>query len=104
MGKNCEFLHEYNLRKFPECWWWGSYGFCTSGEECLYEHPKVRKRECEDFNRGFCILGKLVVVQASWITLMACLAQVRIARGNTSRGFFAPHILQDSALMVRNAS
>lgn len=72
MGKNCEFLHEYNLRKFPECWWWGSYGFCTSGEECLYEHPKVRKRECEDFNRGFCILGKLINVHSSRVALTAC--------------------------------
>lgn len=58
MGKNCEFLHEYDLRKFPECWWWGSYGFCSAGDECLYYHPKVRKRECEDYRRGFCVLGQ----------------------------------------------
>ncbi|KAG7528419.1 hypothetical protein FFLO_06165 [Filobasidium floriforme] len=57
MGKNCEFLHEYDLRRFPECWWWGTYGFCSAGDECLYYHPKVRKRECEDYNRGFCRLG-----------------------------------------------
>lgn len=57
MGKNCEFLHEYNLRKFPECWWYGTYGFCAVGDECLYYHPKVRARECEDYNRGFCVLG-----------------------------------------------
>ena len=58
MGKNCEFLHEYDLRRFPECWWWGTYGFCSAGDECLYYHPKVRKRECEDYNRGFCRLGE----------------------------------------------
>lgn len=58
MGKNCEFLHEYNLRKFPECWWYGTYGFCAVGDECLYYHPKVRARECEDYNRGFCVLGE----------------------------------------------
>ncbi|KAJ9107820.1 hypothetical protein QFC19_002726 [Naganishia cerealis] len=57
MGDKCEFLHEYNLRKFPECWWWSTYGFCTAGDECLYYHPKVRQRECEDYNRGFCKLG-----------------------------------------------
>lgn len=60
MGKNCEFLHEYNLRKFPECWWFGTYGFCAVGDECLYYHPKERKKECEDFNRGFCRLGELI--------------------------------------------
>lgn len=58
MGKNCEFLHEYDLRKFPECWWWGTYGFCSAGDECLYYHPKVRKRQCEDYDRGFCRLGE----------------------------------------------
>ncbi|KAI5451917.1 RNA-binding component of cleavage and polyadenylation factor [Naganishia albida] len=57
MGDKCEFLHEYNLTKFPECWWWSTYGFCTAGDECLYWHPKVRRRECVDFNRGFCKLG-----------------------------------------------
>jgi cleavage and polyadenylation specificity factor subunit 4 len=60
MGDKCEFLHEYNLRKFPECWWWSTYGFCTAGDECLYYHPKVRRRECEDFNRGFCKLGTYI--------------------------------------------
>jgi len=57
MGDKCEFLHEYNLRSFPECWWYGTWGFCSAGDECLYDHRKVRKRECADYNRGFCRLG-----------------------------------------------
>ncbi|TFK98644.1 hypothetical protein BDV98DRAFT_572490 [Pterulicium gracile] len=53
----CEFLHEYNLRRMPECWWFAKYGYCTAGDECLYAHPKERKAECPDYNRGFCKLG-----------------------------------------------
>ncbi|KAK0478404.1 hypothetical protein IW261DRAFT_1483362 [Armillaria novae-zelandiae] len=43
-GDACEFLHEYNLRRMPEY-------------ECLYAHPKERKVECPDYQRGFCKLG-----------------------------------------------
>ncbi|KAF9517628.1 hypothetical protein BS47DRAFT_1313929 [Hydnum rufescens UP504] len=56
-GDACEFLHEYNLRRMPECWWYAKYGFCSSGDECLYAHPKERKIECPDYKRGFCKLG-----------------------------------------------
>jgi cleavage and polyadenylation specificity factor subunit 4 len=56
-GDACEFLHEYNLRRMPECWWFAKYGYCASGEECLYIHPKERKGECPDYKRGFCKLG-----------------------------------------------
>ncbi|KAG9045359.1 RNA-binding component of cleavage and polyadenylation factor [Tulasnella sp. UAMH 9824] len=56
-GDACEFLHEYNLRRMPECWWFARYGYCTSGDECLYAHPKERKKECPDYKRGFCRLG-----------------------------------------------
>jgi len=57
-GDDCEFLHEYNLRRMPECWWYARYGYCSSGDECLYAHPKERKKECPDYKRGFCKLGK----------------------------------------------
>jgi len=56
-GDACEFLHEYNLRRMPECWWFARYGYCTSGDECLYAHPRERKKECPDYMRGFCKLG-----------------------------------------------
>jgi len=58
-GDGCEFLHEYNLRRMPECWWFAKYGYCSAGDECLYAHPKERKIECPDYNRGFCKLGPL---------------------------------------------
>ncbi|KDQ16832.1 hypothetical protein BOTBODRAFT_106517 [Botryobasidium botryosum FD-172 SS1] len=56
-GDSCEFLHEYNLRRMPECWWFEKYGYCSAGDECLYAHPKERKVECPDYARGFCKLG-----------------------------------------------
>ena len=57
-GDACEFLHEYNLRRMPECWWYAKYGYCSAGDECLYAHPKERKVECPDYKRGFCKLGE----------------------------------------------
>jgi cleavage and polyadenylation specificity factor subunit 4 len=59
-GDACEFLHEYNLRRMPECWWFAKYGYCSAGDECLYAHPKERRVECPDYNRGFCKLGDFV--------------------------------------------
>ena len=56
-GDACEFLHEYNLRRMPECWWYAKYGYCSAGDECLYAHPKERRIECPDYKRGFCKLG-----------------------------------------------
>lgn len=44
----------------PECWWFARYGYCSSGDECLYAHPRERKKECPDYNRGFCKLGEHV--------------------------------------------
>ncbi|KZT44475.1 hypothetical protein SISSUDRAFT_1038995 [Sistotremastrum suecicum HHB10207 ss-3] len=56
-GDSCEFLHEYNLRRMPDCWWFAKYGYCSAGDECLYAHPKERRIECPDYKRGFCKLG-----------------------------------------------
>lgn len=60
-GDACEFLHEYNLRRMPECWWYAKYGYCSAGDECLYAHPKERRVECPDYKRGFCKLGESVL-------------------------------------------
>ncbi|KAI6137416.1 hypothetical protein F5141DRAFT_1041174 [Pisolithus sp. B1] len=58
-GDACEFLHEYNLRRMPECWWYAKYGYCSAGDECLYAHPRERRIECPDYKRGFCKLGPM---------------------------------------------
>lgn len=55
----CEFLHEYNLRKMPECKFFTQHGWCQNGEECLYVHidPTQRSGVCEWFRLGYCPLG-----------------------------------------------
>ncbi|KAM0750548.1 hypothetical protein T439DRAFT_301456 [Meredithblackwellia eburnea MCA 4105] len=58
-GNTCEFMHEYNLRKMPECWFFAKYGFCSNGDECMYLHvtESMRIRECPSYRKGFCRLG-----------------------------------------------
>ena len=35
-GASCDFMHEYNLRKMPECWFFAKYGFCSNGDEVRF--------------------------------------------------------------------
>jgi cleavage and polyadenylation specificity factor subunit 4 len=60
-GSACEFLHEYNLRKMPECWFFAKYAYCSSGDECMYLHigPEERRGECKGYARGFCPKGEI---------------------------------------------
>ncbi|GAA5954356.1 hypothetical protein JCM10213_005360 [Rhodosporidiobolus nylandii] len=55
-GAQCEFMHEYHLRKMPECWFFAKYGFCSNGDECMYLHvtATMRVRECPKYRKGFC--------------------------------------------------
>lgn len=58
-GSHCEFLHEYNLRKMPECNFFMRNGYCSNGDECLYLHidPQSRLPPCPHYDMGFCPLG-----------------------------------------------
>ncbi|RPB08627.1 hypothetical protein P167DRAFT_528185 [Morchella conica CCBAS932] len=58
-GEACEFLHEYNLRKMPECNFFVRNGYCSNGEECLYLHvdPDSKIPLCPHYENGFCPLG-----------------------------------------------
>ncbi|KAK4227597.1 hypothetical protein QBC38DRAFT_187496 [Podospora fimiseda] len=58
-GESCEFLHEYNLRKMPECNFFVRNGYCSNGDECLYLHidPSSKIPPCPHYERGFCPLG-----------------------------------------------
>jgi len=58
-GEGCEFLHEYNLRKMPECNFFLRNGYCPNGDECLYLHvdPASKLPPCPHYERGFCPLG-----------------------------------------------
>lgn len=39
-GADCEFLHEYNLRKMPECYFFTKHGFCSLGH--LFQESRGR--------------------------------------------------------------
>lgn len=58
-GDDCEFLHEYNLRKMPECLFYTKNGFCTQTPECLYLHidPQSKIPHCPNYDVGFCPKG-----------------------------------------------
>jgi cleavage and polyadenylation specificity factor subunit 4 len=60
-GEHCEFLHEYNLRKMPECNFFMRNGYCSNGEECLYLHvdPLSKLPPCPHYDMGFCPLGPI---------------------------------------------
>jgi len=57
-GDLCEFLHEYDLQKMPECFFFSKFGEC-SNPECMYLHipPEEKIRECPWYARGFCKHG-----------------------------------------------
>lgn len=58
-GDNCKFLHEFNLRKMPECNRFSRKGTCGNGSDCLYRHvdPLSKIPRCPRFDNGFCELG-----------------------------------------------
>lgn len=70
-GDNCEFLHQYDMSKMPECRWgmecqvpecpfrhvpdeervecaFYKQGFCSHGASCRYRHIKLAREECPD--------------------------------------------------------
>ena len=58
-GAACDFLHEYNLRKMPECNFFVRHAYCQNGDECLYLHipPGSKLPPCPNYENGFCELG-----------------------------------------------
>jgi cleavage and polyadenylation specificity factor subunit 4 len=60
-GEHCDFLHEYNIRRMPECQNYSRYGTCPNGDECMYQHlePASKRPSCPHYERGFCPLGPL---------------------------------------------
>ncbi|KAI9802230.1 MAG: hypothetical protein M1825_002951 [Sarcosagium campestre] len=58
-GDACEFLHEFNLRKMPECNFFLRNKYCSNGDECHYLHvdPDSRLPPCPHYDKGFCPLG-----------------------------------------------
>uniref|UniRef100_H3BGK0 Cleavage and polyadenylation specificity factor subunit 4 n=1 Tax=Latimeria chalumnae TaxID=7897 RepID=H3BGK0_LATCH len=57
-GDQCEFLHEYDMSKMPECYFYSKFGDCNN-RECPFLHidPASNIRDCPWYERGFCKLG-----------------------------------------------
>ncbi|CAG5126779.1 unnamed protein product [Candidula unifasciata] len=57
-GDDCEFLHEFDMSKMPECFFFSKFGQC-SNKECPFLHidPKNKVRDCPWYDRGFCRHG-----------------------------------------------
>ncbi|CEM06401.1 unnamed protein product [Vitrella brassicaformis CCMP3155] len=58
-GDACDFLHQYDLSRMPECPTFLKTGTCND-ENCVFQHIKMEERkECVPFKYGFCKLGPL---------------------------------------------
>ncbi|CAG5105791.1 Oidioi.mRNA.OKI2018_I69.chr1.g2457.t1.cds [Oikopleura dioica] len=59
-GDDCEFLHEYDMAKMPECYFFSKFGRCEN-RDCQYLHidPNSKVKECQWYARGFCKHGPL---------------------------------------------
>lgn len=59
-GDQCEFLHEYDMTKMPECYFYSKFGEC-SNKECPFLHidPLSKIKDCPWYDRGFCKHGPL---------------------------------------------
>ncbi|KRX18293.1 Cleavage and polyadenylation specificity factor subunit 4 [Trichinella nelsoni] len=57
-GDQCEFLHEYDVSKMPECFFYSKYNAC-SNKECPFRHidPESKLKDCPWYDRGFCRHG-----------------------------------------------
>lgn len=58
-GDKCDFLHQYDPNKMPECTFWLKYGKCND-PECVFRHVANSERpECQRYRLGFCKYGPM---------------------------------------------
>ncbi|NXG13853.1 CPSF4 factor, partial [Grallaria varia] len=58
-GDGCDFLHEYDVTKMPECYFYSKFGQC-SNKDCPFLHVDATPRDtvgCPWYDRGFCRHG-----------------------------------------------
>jgi cleavage and polyadenylation specificity factor subunit 4 len=60
-GDECEFLHEYDMSKMPECYFYSKYSQCGNKEcEFLHLDRESKIKDCPWYDRGFCRHGKQI--------------------------------------------
>ncbi|KFP48356.1 Cleavage and polyadenylation specificity factor subunit 4, partial [Cathartes aura] len=59
-GDGCDFLHEYDVTKMPECYFYSKFGEC-SNKDCPFLHidATASTMGCLWYDRGFCRHGPL---------------------------------------------
>ncbi|CAE8657569.1 unnamed protein product, partial [Polarella glacialis] len=58
-GDKCDYLHQYDPNRMPECMFWLKFGKCTD-PECVFRHVAASERpECQRYRLGFCKFGPL---------------------------------------------
>ncbi|NXN72530.1 CPSF4 factor, partial [Himantopus himantopus] len=59
-GDGCDFLHEYDVTKMPECYFYSKFGEC-SNKDCPFLHVDATTSTmgCPWYDRGFCKHGEL---------------------------------------------
>ncbi|XP_053426756.1 putative cleavage and polyadenylation specificity factor subunit 4-like protein [Nycticebus coucang] len=59
-GHHCEFLHQYNIARTPQCSFYSKFGDCNN-KECPFFHvkPAFRSQDCPWSDQGFCKNGPL---------------------------------------------
>ncbi|XP_075626875.1 putative cleavage and polyadenylation specificity factor subunit 4-like protein [Balearica regulorum gibbericeps] len=59
-GDGCDFLHEYDATKMPECYFYSKFGEC-SNKDCPFLHIDATTSTvgCPWYDRGFCRHGPL---------------------------------------------
>lgn len=57
-GDGCEFLHEYDMNRMPECYFYSRFETCHN-QDCPFLHldAESRIRDCAWYDRGFCRHG-----------------------------------------------
>ncbi|KFO76341.1 Cleavage and polyadenylation specificity factor subunit 4, partial [Cuculus canorus] len=59
-GDECDFLHEYDVTKMPECYFYSRFGECNN-KDCPFLHidATANTMGCPWYDRGFCRHGPL---------------------------------------------
>lgn len=58
-GERCDFLHQYDPNRMPECVFWLKFGKCNDAE-CVFRHVAPSERpECQRYRLGFCKHGAM---------------------------------------------
>ncbi|NXK17152.1 CPSF4 factor, partial [Arenaria interpres] len=59
-GGGCDFLHEYDVTKMPECYFYSKFGECGN-KDCPFLHidATTSATGCPWYDRGFCRHGPL---------------------------------------------